>query len=947
MMKKDELLRKTILVCLGLIMTVMSIKADYLPFRKIDVSNGLLSNQPWAIHQLADHTFLIAYPYSFASFDGAQSHICRLDARDTYYINGYEARTFQDKMGRIWMKNYTSLLVYEPMSKTIVSGILNILSGSGVKKIDDILFDSEGNAWLYFNGKIYFYDWEHKASLIYTSSRKEIKAGVVPVHIVKNGNYAMIVFSDGMIRRFCEGKMVAEETDFVGNNQPFLERASLQIDREYILLGSGTKRGGLILYNIKTGRYKTVDSSLSRFIDMLYSPQRDIYVICPYEIRVYSKDLTLKNIIHGVNVTRTFESQAISDAAFDWQGGLWISTFLGGIYYYHPQSYHNVVHTVKVDKADNRRLLTSIMDGGEQYLIYSTITDLVRYDMSKNVEKLLYHDPKISILSMARDSIGCIWLGTRQGLVKIINNGLIEKYNASNIRNAPSKETLSRFVLPVGDRVYCTMGSHTIGWLEPKTREFHAIPIVKSILPVRQDFWNVAYDKHRHKVLFGGNNCIISYDERSGRICDVTQSLHRKGYAFSHANHILVDSKGRYVISSQDALYVIMPDGDICCYTSADGLPSGSLCAIAEIANGWYAVSASTGIATFCIDDNHQIHVKRHDISRLTDGNDLAQGALVVKGRALWCASVDGIYGVIPNSNSLDAGYGKNFFPALTGIVVMNQEIPIDGCKSGKQVVSYENKLIHLQYDENFIELHFSACNYVEMAQTTYRYKLDKIDRNWVECSTVDGILKIAYTNLSPGKYKLHIQILDEHGNWTPSTEWTIDIEPPLWLTWWAILLYAILGMGLSYASYKIWKDRHNLLMRLKEKRNHFIIQAKDVKAEDIEITSEDEQFLKKAVRFVENNLQNADYNVEALSADMAINRSHFYRRLRSISGQSPTEFIRTIRLRRAAQLLSESGMSISEITLLCGFNSPAFFRKYFKEAYGMTPSEYKAKSAD
>lgn len=133
-MKKDELLRKTILVCLGLIMTVMSIKADYLPFRKIDVSNGLLSNQPWAIHQLADHTFLIAYPYSFASFDGAQSHICRLDARDTYYINGYEARTLQDKMGRIWMKNYTSLLVYEPMSKTIVSGILNILSGSGVKK---------------------------------------------------------------------------------------------------------------------------------------------------------------------------------------------------------------------------------------------------------------------------------------------------------------------------------------------------------------------------------------------------------------------------------------------------------------------------------------------------------------------------------------------------------------------------------------------------------------------------------------------------------------------------------------------------------------------------------------------------------------------------------------------------------------------------------------------
>lgn len=945
-MKKDKLLRKTVLVCLGLIVAVLSVKADYLPFRKIDVSNGLLNNQPWAIHQLDDHTFLIAYPYSFAYFDGSQSHICRFDARDTYYIKGYEARIFRDKMGRIWTKNYSSLLVYEPMRKNFVSDIQNIWSGSGVKKIDDILFDSEGNAWLYLNGKIYFYDWEHKASLIYISSRKEIKAGVVPVHIVKNDNYAMIVFSDGTIRRFCDGKMVAEETDFVENSQPFLERASLKINREYILLGTGAKRGGLILYNIKTGRYKTVDSSLSRFIDMLYSPQGDIYVICPYEIRVYSRDLILKSKIYGANVTRTFESQAISDAAFDWQGGLWVSTFLGGIYYYHPQSFHNVVHSVKVDKVDNRRLLTSMIDGGKQYLVYSTITDLVGYDISRNEEKLLYHNPEISILSMAKDSTGSIWLGTRQGLFKF-DNGQIEKYNASNVKDVPNNVTPCRFVLPVGDRVYCSMGNHPIGWLDPKAREFHAIPVGRGVLPVRQDFWNVAYDKHGHKVLFGGNNCIISYDEKSGRTCDVTQSFHKKGYVFSHANHILVDSKGRYVISSQDALYVMMPKGDIYCYTSADGLPSGSICATSEIANGWYAVSASTGIATFYIDDSHQIHVRRHDISRLTDGNDLASGALVAKGRALWCASVDGIYGVIPNTNSFEADYGKKFFPALTGVVVMNQEVPADGCKSGRQVVSYADKHIHLQYDENFIELHFSACNYIEMAQTTYRYKLDGIDRNWVECNSVDGILRTAYTNLSPGKYNLNLQILDEHGNWTPSTVWTIDIEPPLWLTWWAILLYVILGMGLSYASYMIWKDRHNLLMRLKEKRNHLIIQAKDVKAEDLEITPEDEQFLKKAVRFVENNLQNADYNVESLSADMAINRSHFYRRLRSICGQSPTEFIRTIRLRRAAQLLSESGKTISEITFLCGFNSPAFFRKYFKEAYGMTPSEYKAKSAD
>lgn len=945
MMKKDKLLRKYILVCIGLIMNVMTMRADYLPFRKIDVSNGLLNNQPWAIHQLEDHTFLIAYPYTFALFDGAKSHICRLCARDTYHINGFEARSFRDRKGRIWLKKYTSLLVFDPLLKSFIPNIQSLWQESGVGKIDDILFDSEGNAWLYANGKTYFYDWEHRASLVYNSSRQEIKANITPVHVVKDDVYAMIVFSNGIIRRFCDNKLVAMETDFQGPNLQFQERASLVIDHQYVLLGIGMEQKGLILYNIKTGQHKTLDGSHPRFINILRSPQGDIYVICPYDILVYSKDFTFNGKIQGASATRTFESQAISSATFDWQGGLWVSTFLGGIYYYHPLSFHHVAHSVKVDKSDNRRLLTWMIDGGAQHLLYTTITDLISYDISKNEEQILYHDSSLSILSMTKDDNGSIWLGTRQGLIRLCN-GQTETYNATNIKNAPSPNPMSRFVLPGGDRVYCSMGGR-IGWMELKTREFHAIPVEKHIKPMRQDFWNIAYDKLRHKVLFGGDNCIISYDEKSGKICDLTQFFIKEYYAFSHANHILVDKKGRYVISAQDALYVMMPYGNIYRYTSIDGLPSGSICATAEIGNGWYAITASTGIATFYIDDSHQIHVRRHDISRLTGGNDLATGTLVMKGRELWCASIDGIYGVIPNTNMIDDNYTNKYFPALAGAIIMNKEISPDGYIQDKQIVSYRDKLIHLQHDENFIELHFSACNYIAMPQTTYRYRLDKIDRDWQEYNSGDGLLKIAYTNLSPGKYKLNVQVLDEQGNWTPSTIWTIKIEPPLWLSWWAILLYILLCIGASYASYKIWKDRHNLLMKLKEKRNHFIIQAKEVKAEDIEIASEDEQFLKKAVRFVENNLDNAEYNVEALSADMALNRSHFYRRLRTISGQSPTEFIRTIRLRRAAQLLGESGMTISEITFLCGFNSPAFFRKYFKEAYGMTPSEYKAKLAN
>lgn len=87
--------------------------------------------------------------------------------------------------------------------------------------------------------------------------------------------------------------------------------------------------------------------------------------------------------------------------------------------------------------------------------------------------------------------------------------------------------------------------------------------------------------------------------------------------------------------------------------------------------------------------------------------------------------------------------------------------------------------------------------------------------------------------------------------------------------------------------------------------------------------------------------MDNAEYNVEALSADMGMSRMNLYRKLQSITGQSPTEFIRTIRLKRAAQLLEGSQLTIAEVADRVGFNSASYFSKCFKEQFGMLPTRY------
>jgi len=69
----------------------------------------------------------------------------------------------------------------------------------------------------------------------------------------------------------------------------------------------------------------------------------------------------------------------------------------------------------------------------------------------------------------------------------------------------------------------------------------------------------------------------------------------------------------------------------------------------------------------------------------------------------------------------------------------------------------------------------------------------------------------------------------------------------------------------------------------------------------------------------------------------------HLYKKLLQITGKTPIEFIRIIRLKRAAQLLRESGRNVSEIAYQLGFNNPKYFAKYFKEEFGVLPSVYQS----
>lgn len=110
-------------------------------------------------------------------------------------------------------------------------------------------------------------------------------------------------------------------------------------------------------------------------------------------------------------------------------------------------------------------------------------------------------------------------------------------------------------------------------------------------------------------------------------------------------------------------------------------------------------------------------------------------------------------------------------------------------------------------------------------------------------------------------------------------------------------------------------------------------------------VTSLDEQLVKRATAYVDDNITDSTITVEGMAAHLGMSRVQLYKKLLSITGVTPSEFMRQIRMRRGEQLLRESQYTVSEVAYKVGFNVPRYFTKYFKEMYGVTPSQYKNQS--
>ena len=148
--------------------------------------------------------------------------------------------------------------------------------------------------------------------------------------------------------------------------------------------------------------------------------------------------------------------------------------------------------------------------------------------------------------------------------------------------------------------------------------------------------------------------------------------------------------------------------------------------------------------------------------------------------------------------------------------------------------------------------------------------------------------------------------------------------NPPVWI----LIVCLILSFAILYSVYQFLLDRQVALNDRKKFKGGVV----------------EDEFLIEMRKLVEENLTDHSFNIKTFAKKAGVSRVQLFRKIKAHSNKSPSVFVRSVRLDHAKKLLLSTDLHISEIAYDVGFNDPAFFTKKFKEAYGLTPSEFRVK---
>lgn len=427
---------------------------------------------------------------------------------------------------------------------------------------------------------------------------------------------------------------------------------------------------------------------------------------------------------------------------------------------------------------------------------------------------------------------------------------------------------------------------------------------------------------------------------------------HRQGDALSQGQELWIGTDG-------GGVYVYDLASESCSQlTKADGLPSNTVCSISRDAKGHILIATDKGLAFVNSNAPGQTASTPHD--QIVDVNycyglarEYSSRAVVnlQNGRVLYGTTSGAL--IINPENIQEINYKAGI--RILGVSCSDN----DGEAFNERVYDMlKNGRLRLHYNERTFDLYFESINLRNQFDIACQYRVG--DGEWSQPSDQQYI---RFTNLEPGTHELTLRSVSRTcGKVLDEQHLTIIVADPWWDSWWMWMVYIGLVILAFYGAWRFYQ-LHTKYMRLvvssldlegrKEEGEREPSEPSTISespepsesagssepAEPAE-SSESSEFIERVTKLVVDNLSDTDFNIDRLCREMAMSRTLFYIKLKTYTGKSPQDFIRVIRLERAAAML-RSGRSVADSAYLTGFDNAKYFSTVFKKYFGVSPSKY------
>lgn len=538
--------------------------------------------------------------------------------------------------------------------------------------------------------------------------------------------------------------------------------------------------------------------------------------------------------------------------------------------------------------------------------------------------------PNITVSAVAEDNEGTIWVGTySEGLFRLGPEGRYEQYGLANGK-LPTNSVWCVTTDSLGG-IWCASAVSPLVRLDRNTGRWQEIKDIEGTDILGTGFCR---DK-RGRLLIASTYGLFVYEAGKARRYTTNFSGTQEMEPKMATSICYDDSRDILLLGHKQGLTIFDMKHDRFYFVgNRENGRAISIKGIVEDRQGFFWLSTASGISRLEVGERQDGSLG-WNVRNYTSRDGLQTPFFNANASAL---TNDGhvLFGGIEGYTSI--------YPDETGIVQKTSDAPvIISVMVGDRVIDATDGRITLNHDDTHVVIRFFPGHLNGASSVGYAYRIKGVMDDWVYTEENH----ITLVGLSPGDYRLQLKVSEGVDTEGRVCELAIHVNRPFYLTGWAFLAYALLCMLIGYL---LWlRARRRKQRKLRQEKfvewagkSHQDFRKKlEVNPSEVTITPLDEQFLQKAIKLVEDQMGNADLTVEMLGQQLGMSRSFLYKKLMAVTGLGPSEFIRTIRIKRGMALLERSQMQITEIAYAVGFNSLKSFTMNFKAEYGITPSEY------